>query len=374
MSGPVDVVVIGLGAAGAFAARELAARGLRVVGLERHALLHDRGAYAGESRLFRAAYHEGTEYLPMLLDSRRRWFAAQTAGRRELFVETGALSIGAPDAPSMCNVLDSLEVAEVPHLTLDPGQLRIRYPQHGDITDEIGVLDRLGGTLRPESAVAEIQRQARIAGAELRPDHEVLALDESERDVAVHTSAGVLRASRVIVIAGVRTAGLVPTLASVLRIVPLALTWFAPADPADFAPEVFPAFIRDRGTEHVFGVPSLDGALVKAGWAASDDPIPTPEDLPARLDVRRLAEVAARVVAFLPALAAGIARQSLHMDVYTPDKRPLLGTVSPRTVVATGFSGHGFKLSPALGVAAAALAADEEPPYDLAPFAPGRFG
>lgn len=137
---------------------------------------------------------------------------------------------------------------------------------------------------------------------------------------------------------------------------------------------MFPAFIRDRGTEHVFGVPSLDGALVKAGWAASDDPIPTPEDLPARLDVRRLAEVAASVVAFLPALAAGIARQSLHMDVYTPDKRPLLGTVSPRTVVATGFSGHGFKLSPALGVAAAALAADEEPPYDLAPFAPGRFG
>lgn len=373
MSAPADVLVIGLGAAGACAALDLASRGLRVVGLERTELLHDRGAYAGESRLFRAAYHEGTEYLPLLLESRKRWLDLQRAGHRELLMETGTLSIGAADAPQLRGVLDSLELADLPHELLETEQVRSRWPQHAALTTEIGVLDRLGGVLRPEAAVAEIQRQAAAAGAELRDHNEVLEIVEHDTEVEVRTDRESLRAAQVLVTAGVWTSRLLPVLGTALRLVPLALTWFAPADPGRFRPDAFPPFIRDRGDEHVFGVPTLDGSLVKCGWAATYEPIGAPEQLPGHLTDRQLSEIGESVHSFLPELPTGASRHSLHLDAYTQDKRPILGRLSPRTTVATGFSGHGFKLSPALGAAAAAIALDEEPAHDLSPFSPGRL-
>lgn len=368
-----DVVIIGLGAAGAFAALELVERGYKVIGLERDALLHDNGAYAGESRLFRAAYHEGTEYLPMLLDSRKRWQEIQKHSRRDLFMETGVLSIGAPDSPSLVNVQRSLIEADLPHEALDADDIRRRFPQQADIRDDVGFLDQLGGVLRPEAAVAEIHRQAQSRGASLRPYSEVKAIDERPGGVDVVTSAGTLRAAQVIVSAGVWTPAILPQLETPLAIKPIALTWYAPEDPSQFTPDIFPGFIRDRGDTHVFGTPTMDGSLIKAGFAADWGEIDTPSSLQRRLSTSELHHVEEAVQSFLHGLPNGTSRQSVHMDVFTADKRPMIGKIADRITVATGFSGHGFKLSPALGLAAATTAIDAEPPYDLAPFSPERF-
>ena len=53
----------------------------------------------------------------------------------------------------------------------------------------------------------------------------------------------------------------------------------------------------------------------------------------------------------------------------TADEDPLLGrwTEDPRVVVATGFSGHGFKLAPWVGRMVAALALDGDA-TELEPF------
>ncbi|MCM2269487.1 MAG: FAD-dependent oxidoreductase, partial [Thermoanaerobaculia bacterium] len=61
-----DVVVAGLGAMGSAAAAHLAARGLRVLGLERFQLGHDRGSSHGLTRIIRLAYFEHPAYVPLL--------------------------------------------------------------------------------------------------------------------------------------------------------------------------------------------------------------------------------------------------------------------------------------------------------------------
>ena len=48
-----DVVVVGLGGMGSAAAYHLAARGQRVLGLERHTPAHDKGSSHGGSRITR---------------------------------------------------------------------------------------------------------------------------------------------------------------------------------------------------------------------------------------------------------------------------------------------------------------------------------
>jgi sarcosine oxidase, subunit beta len=79
----------------------------------------------------------------------------------------------------------------------------------------------------------------------------------------------------------------------------------------------------------------------------------------------------------VPALAdAGIAGTVTGAYDMTPDARPMLGEVPglPGLILAAGFSGMGFKISPAVGEAVAELiTAGAAQHVDIAPFRPGRF-
>lgn len=370
-----DVVVVGLGSVGAMASWRLAeVHGARVIGVERHALGHDAGGYAGESRLFRTGYHESPEYVPMLLESRELWHELERGGRRRLFHPSGVLSIGAPGIPQMRNVLDSVQRHAIPHEVLHGAELTDRFPQHGSITDEIGVLDRLGGVLRPEPAVHEALRRAKEAGAELLDEAPVTGIDPIPGGVRVSTARGTRTAGHVVVTAGAWAAQLLPELGRLLDVRPLVLTWFAPADPAQYAPEVFPGFIRDLGDTHVFGIPSVDGALVKAGWSDAWGSIDDPADLIRYREPSALAGVGRDVRALLPDLPAQPSRHSVHMDAYTADRRAIIGNVQPRVAVIAGLSGHGFKLTPVFGEIAARLSLGLAPQHDISRFSPERFG
>ncbi len=57
----------------------------------------------------------------------------------------------------------------------------------------------------------------------------------------------------------------------------------------------------------------------------------------------------------------------------TPDAHPIIDRIDDGVYVAAGFSGHGFMQSPAVGRAVAQLVLDEEPEFDLSPFAFERF-
>jgi sarcosine oxidase len=72
-----DVAVIGLGAMGAHAIQQLAARGLRVIGIERFGPLHDRGSSHGDSRLIRLGYFEDPAYVPLLRRAYHNWRALE---------------------------------------------------------------------------------------------------------------------------------------------------------------------------------------------------------------------------------------------------------------------------------------------------------
>jgi glycine/D-amino acid oxidase-like deaminating enzyme len=92
-------------------------------------------------------------------------------------------------------------------------------------------------------------------------------------------------------------------------------------------------------------------------------------------------EVGEQVAARFPAYAeAGLASSWTGVYDVTPDWNPVLGAVPgvEGLLVAFGFSGHGFKLSPAVGrlVAQLALAQPTEvaaDPYAIERFAQGRL-
>jgi glycine/D-amino acid oxidase-like deaminating enzyme len=96
---------------------------------------------------------------------------------------------------------------------------------------------------------------------------------------------------------------------------------------------------------------------------------PTPSPIVIRLIEQRLPQR-------LPALrGVKLAEAWAGMIDVTPDAVPMLGEAPglPGLYIATGFSGHGFGIGPAVGRVMADLVSGRAPGHDLRRFRPGRF-
>jgi len=97
--------------------------------------------------------------------------------------------------------------------------------------------------------------------------------------------------------------------------------------------------------------------------------------LDASIDRQVLAEMLARAIAFVPALARLTAlRAWTGFRPATPDSLPLIGAWpgADRTFIAAGHEGLGITTAPATAAIIAALITGTRPPIDAAPFAPAR--
>jgi sarcosine oxidase len=112
-----------------------------------------------------------------------------------------------------------------------------------------------------------------------------------------------------------------------------------------------PAFIRTAPT-HCYGLPSPDGVSVKIGLSQSmHRPVEDPDRLDRTVDPAELEVFSELLRRHLPDLHPDPIRLSVFMEGYTGSSRPLVGPLpgNENVVLLAGFSGHGFKLSPAMG-------------------------
>lgn len=356
------VVVVGLGTMGSMSLWQLSQReDVEAIGVEQFGLSHCYGAFTGESRLFRAAYQEGSKYVPLLKAARELWQELSTASGRSLFLDFGVISIGKESQAPFQMTLRSIDDWDLPHERLSVADLRRRFPALNFEETEVGVVDKLGGALRPELAVLSGLEQARANGARIYDHEEIFSVEDTGDKVSVTTSHRSIVADTVIVTAGAWTQQLLPQLKPLLEVRKLALTWFLPKDLRQFQPDRLPCFVWERDSFHVFGAACVDGYSVKISgldiWGTPEtDHV---EDADLRLDRDALSAFGHQVNALFPGVNAEPNRYSVHFDTYTSDKTPIIDRVG-NVVVAAGFSGHGFKMSPAVGKATSALALGED--------------
>ncbi|RBM21108.1 N-methyl-L-tryptophan oxidase [Prauserella sp. PE36] len=353
-----DVVVVGVGTMGSMALWRLARDGLRVIGLEQHAELgHEHGAAGGRTRIFRVAYKEGAWYVPLLRRAASAWAELAEATGERIMLPTGALSIGAPEHPDVAEVLRSGEEFGLPHERLDHDQLAARYPQHVLRDDDVGVLDPQGGLLFPSTAIRAAAGLARDLGGDVRTGVRCTGIDEAGGHVRVHTTGGVLTASRVLVCGGPWTAELLAGVRGRYEVRRVVLHWFRATDPAAFAPERFPVGIRRSGPEAElsFFPPDGDG-LVKVNLHIPKETVPDLSTFDRAVPAGYTRRVETAIGGLFTGLEPSAEGAAAFIEGYTPDNHGLIGTPPgfERVVSMSGFSGHGFKLSPVL----ASLAVD----------------
>jgi sarcosine oxidase len=375
MQTQADVAIIGIGTMGSMAAWQLAARGARVIGFEQFAPGHDRSAHGGESRIFRTAYLEGPEYVPLLQESYHLWRQLEQETGQQLLKLNGGLMIARRDTNFLHTVTACIERFDLPHERLELDQAARRYPQHQFGEADVVVLDKQAGYLRPELAVLAAARRAEELGAELHRDMRVEAIEETGCGVRIRAGGMTYEASQAIVSAGPWMQQVLADLPCPLEVRRLMLTWFVPRTPSLFSPDLFPIFIREDGDDTIWGIPLIDGFSVKVAAHRAFGRVADPDDLERSTTPDELAGIRRAVAHALPDLVPDPVRISVYQDAFSPDGHFVVGRhpSRDRMIVLCGFSGHGFKMASAMGRVASDLALEGGTELPIEHLSPARF-
>src|SRR4051812_19380429 len=122
-----DVIVIGLGGMGTAAAWRLAQRGVRVLGLEQHAVGHDQGSSHGHTRIIRQAYYEHPAYVPLVCQAYAGWYELEQARGVHLLTSCPCLTLGREGGELVAGVRRSAREHALPVEDLTLAEVSRRY-------------------------------------------------------------------------------------------------------------------------------------------------------------------------------------------------------------------------------------------------------
>lgn len=345
-----DVIVLGLGAMGSAAAYHLAASGLRVLGLEQFTPAHDRGSSHGQTRIIREAYFEHPAYVPFVQRAYTLWQELEVRHLTKLLHITGGLMIGRRDSELVTGTLASAKQHGLEHAVLSPDEVRQRYPLFQLRDDEVAVYEPRAGYLRPEDCIKAHHHHARVFSAELNFEEPVLSWSVSGGGVTVKTTKGRYQSDSLVITAGPWASSLLPDLAPQLQVERIPVFWFRPDEPAAFAQDRFPIYIWEQTNGRSFyGFPEIGGA-VKVAQHHSDQ-LTTPDTIDRVVHPAEVDEMRALLARHLPALDGELVEANTCMYTNSPDHHFIIDwhPLHKQVVVASGFSGHGFKFSSAVG-------------------------
>ena len=373
-----DVIVLGLGAMGSAAAYHLAARGVRVLGIEQFTSPHDLGSSHGGSRIIRQAYFESPDYIPLVLRAYELWRKLEVDSGTRLLHITGGMTLGRAGGEIVSRTMAAAREHSIPFEVLEGAEIARRFPAVRALDGDVAVVEPHAGYLLPEECIRAHLKMAEEAGAELRFEERVEGWKAVSGGVEVRTSRGTYEARHVVIAAGPWAQS---ALAEVfpLRVTRQVMAWIQPrGGVGDFVPERFPVWLAEdpEGGAPAYGFPAIDGedGGVKAAIHGSDI-VCTPETVDRAIHDADLKRIVERVKVRMPALEGDVLRAKTCMYTMTPDENFVIGAHPsvPNCTVACGFSGHGFKFASVVGEVIADLAMMGRTELPVGIFDPGRF-
>lgn len=352
MADHADVVVVGAGIFGATAALTLRERGHAVTLVDPGPLPHPDASSTDISKVIRADYGSDAFYTERMERALPRWREWNERWDRPLFHETGVLFLtegpmaeGSFERESH----DLLTARGHPLERMDPGLLAARFGAWNAALYGDGYYNPLGGWAESGAVVAACLDEARAAGVAVREER-ALGLLGDATVTGVRTGETTLSAASVVVAAGAWSASLVPELDGAVRAVGQPVMHFAPRDAAPFRPPRFVPFGADISRTGWYGFcANADGVVKLAHHGPGEVVDPTsPRAIPEGAEAR-FRSFSSRA---LPDLAAApVAHRRLCLYCDSVDGDLWIDNVPGRDglVIATGGSGHAFKLAPLLG-------------------------
>ena len=373
MPGPL-IVVIGLGATGSAALCQLARRGVRAIGIEQFQLGHERGSSHGPTRIFRLAHFENAAYVPLLHRAAVLWRELEALAGCKLLVTTGIAELGPPDGELVRGTLAAAAAHQLPHEVLDATALRRRHPAFTLPHNYVAVVQPDGGYIEAAAALDTSIRLAVDAGAVIRTEEKVVAVEPRRDGVRVTTDRAAIDADGAVVAVGPWTANVLPQLRLPLRVTRQVVGWFEPTAAGAFAGG-FPVFLLESRHGIHYGFPPYGRMGIKIAKHHHRDEVVEPDRYDTIVSATDEAAIRAPLGEILPAADGRLLGAQTCLYTMTPDETFIIDRLPdvPRVVIASPCSGHGFKFAPVVGEIVADLITAGTTPHDIAAFRLGRF-
>ena len=366
-----DVAVIGAGVFGAWTAWHLAKRKQRVLLLEAYGPGHSRASSGGESRIIRMGYGPDEIYTRWSQRSLLQWQERFAASHEHLFHKTGVLWLAGEDSANLQESVKVLQRCGVYHETLDPVELRKRYPQVNFEGVTRGLFEPDSGVLMARRAVACTVESALRQGVQLEIA-QVLPPRGKAKLECIETPGGErMSAGSYVFACGPWLGKVFPDLLGP-RIFPTRQEVFFFAPPAGdtrFTPPELPTWLFQG--EEVYGMPDIESRGLKVASDKHGERVDP--DTQSRLVSREGAEWARSFVARrFPAMKGAPIVETRVCQYENTSNGDLLIDGHPEFAnvwLVGGGSGHGFKHGPAVGEYTSQMVLGEgraEPRFSLA--------
>jgi glycine/D-amino acid oxidase-like deaminating enzyme len=347
------VAVIGAGAFGGWTALHLRNLNAEVELIDAWGPGNARASSGGETRVIRAVYGADRTYVEMVKRAYELWEKLDAAVDEPLYVETGALWMHRGDD---AYVRSSLPILKELGFAVDPmpvAEATRRYPQ----IDFRGIrsvwLERRAGALSARKACMVVRDEFRKKGGRYRTAVvEPGAIVDGVMSALKLGDGSRIEADSYVFACGPWLGRLFPeVLGEAIRPTRQEVFYFGtPSGSERYSPGQLPIWI-DFGERIVYGIPDLHGR----GFKLADDTRGEPID-PTSTDRTPSPEAIARARHLLsdrfPELAkAPLLESRVCQYENSPDGHLIIDRHPPAKNVwlAGGGSGHGFKLSPAIG-------------------------
>ena len=374
-----DVIVIGAGVVGASVAWHLAALGAgRVLVLDRAQV--GAGTTAQSSGILRTHYSvpENVEL------ARRSWqvFDRFAAYLEDEDASAGLVKCGYLIAAPAGNKLEPLRASlaaqqamGIPVHLLSPAQAAERLPICRFDDAELIGFEPEAGFADAYLVATSFARAARRRGVKIIEGVEVQSLRlQGGRVAGVDTSQGRFDAPVVVSAQNIWASELERWTGIVMPVAAERHRVFALEGrlPYSYAMPVY----KDLGSAGMLYCRSYGGRQMLVSEGTAGETLAAPDNEPGEISIDDVAAIGAEVAERFPSFeTAGLASSWTGVYDVTPDWNPVLGAVNevPGLVVGFGFSGHGFKLSPAVGRVLAQQALGLATDVPLGPYALERF-
>ena len=360
-----DVIVLGVGSMGSATCYQLAKRGVKVLGLEQFDIPHELGSHAGQSRIIRKAYFEHPDYVPLLVKAYENWKELEEATGSQVYFKTGLLYAGRKEGVLIKGVRESAEKFNIRVDDLSAKDVKETFSQFNIPEDYDILFEPDAGFVTPERAILLFTEQAIKHGAVIRTKEKIFEWRKSAENIEVKTNSGDYTCEKLVVTAGPWAGQMIPGIGSTLSVTRQMIAWVSPANWKPFELGNFPCWLiedKDRNGAY-YGFPVLPvgkfGGPIGLKLAHHYPGEVTDPDMVNRVpNEEDEANLIYALNKFLPGGYASTLAMKTCMYTNTPDENFILDLLPgyDDVVIATGFSGHGFKFASVVGEIMADLA------------------
>jgi sarcosine oxidase subunit beta len=362
-------LILGAGIMGLSAAWALARAGWRVRIVEQDDIPNPRGSSVDDHRLIRHAYGAQRGYMRMIAPAYAAWDLLFAEAGERPYVRTGVLALGDATSRWLAESRAALRADGHAIRDLPAAEVAARHPflSGAGIADAFHMTD--GGVLLARRIVAMLARHLAARGVAIERGR---ALDADPARGRLTLESGMAEADLLVLAAGPWGPRLVPGLAARVRPTRQIVVRLQPPPELAEAWARAPMLLDLAEDGGFYAVPPVAGTPLKIGdhrFSPTADP-DGPREASAE-EAEAILALARHRIRDLGAYRI-LSAAACWYDVEA-EERFVVESVAGRAFVMSGFSGHGFKFGPVLGLALARAAGEPTLNEALADWAAGRI-